>query len=121
MVFFDMEVQTMMMQKITAKELHERLKANEKVVLLDVRASEKYNQFHIEESRNIPKTVLFDMEVTGDAAQLPIPKDQEIIITCTTGNSALKCANILDAYDYKVTVLDGGLTAWNAYMSSLKD
>ncbi|HLQ97547.1 MAG TPA: rhodanese-like domain-containing protein, partial [Candidatus Dormibacteraeota bacterium] len=33
--------------------------------------------------------------------------------TCTTGNSAGKCADILEDKGYQVTVLEGGITAWN--------
>ncbi|MEH7304806.1 rhodanese-like domain-containing protein [Neobacillus drentensis] len=111
----------MTIKKITPKELHERLQVEEKPVLLDVRDKEKYNQFHIEESLNIPKTNIFELEGLAEAKQLALPKDQEMIVTCTTGNSATKCAQILDAHHYNVTVLEGGLTAWKAYLSSLRD
>jgi len=107
-------------KKITPKELHERLQSGEKVLLLDVRGEEKYNEFHIKESRNLPKNVIFQLEEKEDA-RLSLPKDQEIIVTCTTGNSASKCAAILNTHDYHVTVLDGGLTAWKAYMNLLED
>lgn len=111
----------MTINKITPKELHERLKVKEKIVLLDVRAEEKYNEFHIKDSRNIPKTVIFGLDESEETTQLSLPKEKEIIVTCTTGNSATKCAHILDDHNYNVTVLDGGLTAWKAYMSSLRD
>jgi rhodanese-related sulfurtransferase len=111
----------MTINKITPKGLHERLKVEEKIVLLDVRGEEKYNEFHIEDSRNIPKTVIFGLDESEETTQLSLPKEKEIIVTCTTGNSATKCAHILDAHNYNVTVLDGGLTAWKAYMSSLRD
>ncbi|EKN66194.1 rhodanese [Neobacillus bataviensis LMG 21833] len=107
-------------KKITPKELHVRLNSDEKLVLLDVRAEEKFNEFHIKESRNLPKTVIFQLDEKEDA-ELSLPKDQEIIVTCTTGNSAAKCAAILDNLDYSVTVLDGGLTGWKEYLSSLED
>lgn len=110
----------MTIQKMTPRELHERLQDEEKVVILDVRAEEKYKEFHIKESQNVPKTLIFQMDEKEDV-RLDLPKDEEIIVTCTTGNSAAKCASILDAHDYKVTVLEGGLTAWKAYMSSLED
>jgi len=110
----------MVYKKITPKELHVRLQSGEKVVLLDVRAEEKFNDFHLKESRNLPKTVIFQLEENEDA-QLSLPKDQEIIVTCTSGNSAAKCAAILDTHNFHVTVLDGGLTAWKAYMNSLED
>lgn len=111
----------MTIKRIKAKELHERMKGGDKLVLLDVRAEEKYHEFHIDGSRNIPKTTIFDLDGDESDTQLSLPKASEIIITCTTGNSAAKCAAILDTRDYQVTVLDGGLTAWKAYMSSLED
>ncbi|WP_066072657.1 rhodanese-like domain-containing protein [Neobacillus soli] len=110
----------MTIQKMTPRELHERLQVDEKVVILDVRAEEKYKEFHIEESQNVPKSIIFQMDEKEDVL-LDLPKDEEIIVTCTTGNSAAKCAGILDAQRYKVTVLEGGLTAWKAYLSSLED
>lgn len=112
----------MTVQKISPKELHDRLQQNENVTLLDVRAEEKYFKHHMEhpwiEGKNIPKTVIFELEESG--GELPISKDKEIVITCTTGNSAAKCANILDKRGHKVTVLEGGLTAWNEYLNSLE-
>jgi rhodanese-related sulfurtransferase len=115
------EVLGMTVQKITPKELHEKLRHNEKITLIDVRAEDKYRDFHIEdpmiEGQNIPKTEIFDLEESG--GELAIPKEKEIIMTCTTGNSAAKCANILDAKGHKVVLLEGGLTAWKEYMNSL--
>ncbi|MCH6265540.1 rhodanese-like domain-containing protein [Neobacillus citreus] len=114
----------MSVKKITAKELHKRLQARENVMILDVRANEKYNEFHIEdthvESRNIPKTEIFQLEENKDK-QLTLPKDREVIVTCTTGNSAAKCANILDQKNYQVTLLEGGVTAWKDFLKSLED
>jgi rhodanese-related sulfurtransferase len=121
MVFFVKEVHTMTIKKLTPKELHEKLLGNDKAVVLDVRAEEKYNEFHIEESRNIPKTIIFEMEEKEGTPPLALPRDREVIVTCTTGNSAAKCAKILDAHNYNVTVLDGGLTAWKTYLYSLED
>jgi rhodanese-related sulfurtransferase len=116
-----MGVHSMTINKITPKELHERLQGEEKLVLLDVRDKEKYNQFHIEESCNVPKSVIFGLEESGEITLQSLPKGQEMIVTCTTGNSATKCAQILDAHNYQVTVLDGGITAWKAYLSSLRN
>ncbi|GHI00701.1 rhodanese-like domain-containing protein [Neobacillus kokaensis] len=111
-----------MIKKITPRELHLRLQGEEKVMLLDVRAEEKYNQFHIAEpnleSTNIPKTIIFGLEETGK--ELSLPKDQEIVVTCTTGNSAAKCADILDQKNYQVILLEGGITAWKDYLKSLE-
>jgi len=101
-------------KKISPNELQDRIAGEEKVVVLDVRAEEKYNRFHIEASQvvslNIPKNEIFELE---DGAELSaLPKDRQIVVTCTTGNSAEKCAKILDGLGYQVEVLEGGITAW---------
>jgi rhodanese-related sulfurtransferase len=108
-----MEVLTMI-KKVSPKELHDRITEEEKVVVLDVRAEEKYKDFHIESSQvvsfNIPKTEIFELE--EGTALSALPKDRPIVVTCTTGNSAERCAEILDGLGYQVEVLEGGLTAW---------
>lgn len=109
----------MTIKKITPKELDEKITGNEKVAILDVRAEEKFQENHIEGSENIPKTVIFGLEDTGE--QLPLSMEREVIVTCTTGNSAEKCANILDRLGFNVTVLEGGLTAWKEYQKTEED
>lgn len=99
------------MKTILPKELNEKLKLEE-VFILDVRAEEKFAQEHIANSINIPKTYIFDLQEQNIESIANLPKDKEIIVTCTTGNSAKKCANILSEKGYQVTVLEGGLTAW---------
>ncbi|WP_144543979.1 rhodanese-like domain-containing protein [Cytobacillus oceanisediminis] len=41
-----------------------------------------------------------------------MPKEKEIIVVCTTGNFAAKCAAILSEKEYNSIVLEGGITAW---------
>ncbi|WP_347815353.1 rhodanese-like domain-containing protein [Cytobacillus oceanisediminis] len=40
-----------------------------------------------------------------------MPKEKEIIVACTTGNSAAGCAAILTEI-----VLEGGITAWKEFI-----
>ncbi|WP_102275493.1 rhodanese-like domain-containing protein [Cytobacillus massiliigabonensis] len=105
------------MKIITPAELDNRQKKNEELFVLDVRSEEKYDHYHIKEqhihSVNIEKTHIFDVNDTESISSLP--KDKEIIITCTTGNSAKKCAEILAEKEYSVTLLEGGITAWKEY------
>lgn len=114
----------MALRRIAPKELYEKMKTEEKVFLLDVRAEEKYNEVHIEgpclEAYNIPKTRILDMDNQGGESISLLPKGQEIIVTCTTGNSAAKCATVLSEKDYNVLVLEGGITGWNEYMKTQK-
>ncbi|MCH1624001.1 rhodanese-like domain-containing protein [Ferdinandcohnia quinoae] len=106
----------MSLSKITVKELSKKLEKDNGVFVLDVRAEEKFKDFHIDESTNIPKTNIFELDEKQMEVIDLLPKDKEIVVTCTTGNSARKCAEILAEKDYKVTVLEGGLTAWKEYV-----
>ena len=90
---------------------------NHKVCVLDVRAEEKFAFNHITHQNadmvNIPKQRIFDVADNEEPIDLPFSKKTEVVITCTTGNSASKCADILEDKGYQVTVLEGGITAWN--------
>ena len=108
-------------KKISPEELYEKMQKQEKIMLLDVRAEEKYNDYHIEdssiESLNIPKTGIFNLEENNDSIDA-LPKEKEIIVACTTGNSAAKCAAILAENEYDTVVLEGGITAWKEYLKT---
>lgn len=112
----------MALKKISPEDLYKKIKGQEKVVLLDVRAEEKYNDFHIEdpsiENLNINKTEIFNQAENGVTTFDSLPKGKEVIVTCTTGNSATKCATILSDNNYDVIVLDGGITAWKKYLET---
>jgi len=103
---------------ISPQQLQQRMQEEIQVFILDVRAADKYDIDHIEgssiESINIPKTIIFENESSVSLANLP--KNQEIIVTCTTGNSARKCAAILKEKNFNVTVLNGGITAWKKFV-----
>jgi rhodanese-related sulfurtransferase len=105
-------------KKITAKELYEKMNIENKIHVLDVRVEEKFNEFHLQgtnfQTLNVPKTVILNEELPET-----IPQGEEIIVTCTTGNSAAKCANILAGKEYNVLVLEGGLTAWKDFLKTL--
>ncbi|WP_160725348.1 rhodanese-like domain-containing protein [Bacillus sp. USDA818B3_A] len=114
----------MTIKTITPKELEARLKGNGQTYILDVRAEDKYNDFHIEapkiKSFNIPKTTIFELEEKRVEEVASLPKNHEIVVTCTTGNSAKKCATILSEKNYNVTLLEGGITAWKEYLHTQK-
>lgn len=113
----------MTLKKISAEELYNRLENNEEINIVDVRVEKKYQDFHLKapsvNSKNIVKTEIFALAEDKEA-EIPLEKNQAYIITCTTGNSATKCANILSEQAYDVTVLDGGLTAWKAFLEKHK-
>jgi hydroxyacylglutathione hydrolase len=104
---------------ISPKELYEKIKKGEKTYLLDVRAEEKFNDFHIDApgviTHNVPKTNILE----GGEEVVTLPTEGEVIITCTTGNSAAKCAAILSEKDDNILVLEGGVTAWKEFLKTL--
>lgn len=110
-----------MIKTITAEQLYQQMQEKE-IMMLDVRTEDKFHKEHISHQQvqmmNIPKTFILDGELQDDAKLAILPKDQEIIVTCTTGNSAKRCATLLADKQYKVTVLDGGMTAWNEFQKN---
>lgn len=106
------------MKRITPQELATKI-ITDRVLVLDVRTKEKYETNPITdkniENFHIPKIEIFNFPEKEDQQDLNLPKNQEVIITCTTGNSASKCATILIDKGYHVTLLEGGVTAWEAY------
>ncbi|CAM3664538.1 hypothetical protein GCM10009865_03350 [Aeromicrobium ponti] len=109
------------METISPKELMGKIKGSKEVYILDVRAEEKYEEDHIRDNNvqsvNISKTKIFNLDETDAESLSVLPKNKEIIVTCTTGNSARKCAAILAGKEYNVTLLDGGITAWKDYLA----
>jgi rhodanese-related sulfurtransferase len=115
-------VVNMQVKVISPKALDEKIQNNEPIFLLDVRAEEKYKDYHIIDpnikNQNIPKNIIFDLAENGEAGLQSLPKNSEIVITCTTGNSARKCGEILSKKEYQVTLLEGGITAWKQYIDT---
>jgi rhodanese-related sulfurtransferase len=112
----------MTLKTIAPEKLYEKMKNQEDILLLDVRSEDKYNDFHIDDPRiemlNIQKNDIFNLEGNKEDFIDSLPKDKEIIVTCTTGNSATRCATILSEKDYYVVVLEGGITAWKNYVET---
>ena len=76
--------------------------------ILDVRQPEEWNEFHVPDSTLIP----LDQLATRIAE---LPKDQEIVIVCRSGNRSAQGRDLLlDAGFTQVTSMAGGLTQWKA-------
>jgi len=76
--------------------------------ILDVRQPEEWNEFHVPDSTLIP---------LGELATRvnELPKDQEIVIVCRSGNRSAQGRDILlDAGFTQITSMAGGLTQWKA-------
>jgi len=82
------------------------VKRNAGAFILDVRQPEEWNEFHVPDSTLIPLSDLAS-RVTE------LPKDQEIVVVCRSGNRSAQARDILlDAGFTQVTSMAGGLTQW---------
>jgi len=76
--------------------------------ILDVRQPEEWNEFNVPDSTLIP---------LGELATRvnELPKDQEIVIVCRSGNRSAQARDILlEAGFTQVTSMAGGLNQWKA-------
>lgn len=81
-------------------------KYQEGVFVLDVRTPEEWNEFHV------PNTTLIPLaELAGRVDELP--KDQEIVVVCRSGNRSQQGRDILlQAGFEQVSSMAGGLLEW---------
>lgn len=96
--------------EVTPKNINST-KANEiynqgSALFLDVREVEEWNQFHIPGATLIPLGEL-------ESRVSELPKDQEIVVYCRSGNRSQSGRDILLAAGFtNVTSMDGGINDW---------
>jgi rhodanese-related sulfurtransferase len=91
---------------INVAELRQRLVADPKPFLLDVREPWEYAQAHVVEARLIP---LGELERRINE----VPRDQPILVICHSGQRSLAAATYLRQRGYpEVSNVDGGTAAW---------
>ena len=96
------------MQSITVSEVKERLKAGEKLNIIDVREPNEYAEFNIG-AKLIPLGQIQALQV-DDIENL---KDQEVIVHCRSGKRSATACLVLDSLGFKNTKnLEGGMLAW---------
>ena len=83
-------------------------KYNSGVFLLDVRTPEEWAEYHVPNTTHIPLDEL-------DKRLDELPRDQEIVVVCRSGNRSQQGRDILlDAGFSQVTSMAGGLKEWRA-------
>lgn len=94
-------------QKITAEEAKEMIDKGEYGILLDVRATEEYNEGHIEGA-----TLLPDYEIKDKAETILYDKEEVILVYCKSGRRSEAAAKQLMDMGY-INVYDvGGIMDW---------
>jgi len=76
--------------------------------LLDVREPDEWDESHI------PGTTLIPLDELASRVD-ELPKDQEIVVVCRSGNRSAKGRDILIATGFpQVTSMEGGIKQWTA-------
>jgi glyoxylase-like metal-dependent hydrolase (beta-lactamase superfamily II)/rhodanese-related sulfurtransferase len=101
---------------ITPQDVKKRLYgADEKMLITDIREKEKFDDWHINGSINIP----VDPQIAAGSIEEikkalgSLPKDKEIVIVCSRGINSQLAANILREMKYRAVALNKGMMGWN--------
>ena len=94
-------------KKITAEEAKERMDKHDKVVILDVRTEEEYQEGHV------PGAIVIPNETISSEPLEELPDiDQEILVYCRSGNRSAQAAKKLAEAGYTQVYDFGGIIDW---------
>lgn len=100
------------MQTITPEALHEKMKAGDKLTILDVRSLNEFAEAHIKGSKLLPLDAL-EPELVHDILNESGLTPDTLYVTCASGRrSAMACQKLMEADFSGVTMLEGGVIAW---------
>lgn len=92
--------------KLTAAELLKKVKAGEKLLIVDVRTEEEYAAGHVDGAK------LITLQSLPDGAK-GLSKKDEIILICRSGNRSTQAAQLLVAAGFTNLVnITDGMTGW---------
>jgi len=91
--------------EISVEEAYQKYQSG--TFVLDVRTQEEWNEYHA------PNTTLIPLDqLPGRLSELP--KDQEIVVVCRSGNRSQQGRDILRQAGFNATSMAGGLKEWYA-------
>ncbi len=94
-------------REITAEELAARLKAGASPRMIDVREPDEFAAAHIPGAENLPLSRLAERYRT-------LPRDEELILVCRSGNRSGMAQQFLEAQGYRNTRnLIDGMLGWH--------
>ena len=97
------------MQKISAKDLYEKMQAEE-LQLIDVRETDEFASGHVAGARNLPLSSL--AEHYGQ-----LDKKIPYHIICQKGGRSARACEFLETQGYQVTNVSGGVEAFPAKLT----
>lgn len=101
------------MEFITPQQLVN--KRDDTRVILDIRESDTYAQWHILGSINIP---VYNDVWNGNFGEVQrklsaLPKDKKMVTVCNAGVTSQHASAVLESMGYTTAVLEGGMMGWN--------
>ncbi|GAA0601407.1 MBL fold metallo-hydrolase [Virgibacillus siamensis] len=111
-----------MTKSITTKELAKRIVNREKMLLLDVRNKDEFDNWKIEgDSVEIINEPYFNLLDGVDAIADKINKDQEVIVVCAKGGSSKMVRDLMEEEGFtNVYDLEGGMKSWSEHLEPIK-
>lgn len=95
---------------VAREDLAEQIARGEAPLVLDVRSDSEFTEGHVPGAVHIPFR-----SVDERSAELPVDKDDPIVVTCQHGPRAVWAARSLRKAGYtNVSFLDGHMSAWTA-------
>lgn len=119
------EEQAKSVDEIMPWDLEERLEAEEKPLLLDVREPKEFEGMHIEGAINVPRGVLesaceYDYDETEPA--LVEAREREVVVICRSGHRSVLAAYTMQSLGFKRAVsLKTGMRGWSDYEQPMID
>lgn len=112
----------MSLQKVTAKEIAQKVINREHVFILDVRNESEFDDWRIEganvETINKP---YFELLEGVDSLQDQLPADEKIHVVCAKeGSSKFVGEMLVEAGFDNVTYLEGGMQSWSEHLEPVK-
>lgn len=92
-------------REIGVDQAYEKYQAG--TFVLDVRTQEEWDEYHV------PDTTLIPLDQLA-ARVSELPKDQEIVVICRSGNRSQEARDILLQAGFNATSVAGGLKEWYA-------
>lgn len=94
--------------KILPKDLLQKIKNDENVVILDFRSEDEFQIEHIIDAKNIPLAKIPDQKIDE-------PLDSQIVVVASSAEQAAQGIKMLSDQGFKnVKVLSGGISAWTS-------
>ncbi|MEN8904878.1 MAG: rhodanese-like domain-containing protein [Clostridiales bacterium] len=94
-------------ENISPKDAKKQLDEDDKIILLDVRTQEEYDESHIPKSKLIPVDVL-DKNAESELKD----KESKIFVYCRSGNRSVTASEILIDLGYTNVYNLGGIIDW---------